>query len=586
MPKGSSGLWERVGPRNIFDDESNRGESGTLATAASPEGNMNIIYTGGQNNGASSGVLKSVDMGATWVTTSNGLFDTRIQGLYVYPGDVEGKHVLCGTPSGIWESLDGAASWRLVPGTSEFGQAHTFRNASIGGEPHVLVSTSAGIANGNMAGGNWSLIKSEHGDWHSPLSVSDDGESTVVCGCLGGIVILGTVTSPTTAAWNELPAMRCAIAAIDPNDKTHFLFSNSTGWKVWESTDGGKTARDANFPEHAGSFYVAIDRRGWYYTGAEAGAFRSRDKGLNWEPFVVNMTSRYGFVDNRIPHDYQRISLDFGGSSVAFPSDQGLFIAQNNENTSLINACGNLSNNIAITVAVSEGEGQGKNYLVMTIWDWAPIASWNSGKNWPATTCNAWNGNGTGVNCDETVGYIGEGGAAYAFGRSNHMIMVHYHNIAYSSIGGKNASRFTLPSSAVAHDSKVVYTKLSGSRSEPDGFVVTVMKWDGNDDDDDVDDDYEDEEAEGSSSLAYMAHGELRDAPRRASTGQKPYVLKSENFGLNWTWTALPESLATTSVIQTDPTSSKTLYAIAGSCVSTSTVSQLASDPSVQSAAG
>jgi len=24
--------------------------------------------------------------------------------------------------------------------------------------------------------------------------------------------------------------------------------------------------------------------------------------------------------------------------------------------------------------------------LVMTIWDWAPIASWNSGDNWPATT--------------------------------------------------------------------------------------------------------------------------------------------------------------------------------------------------------
>ena len=55
------------------------------------------------------------------------------------------------------------------------------------------------------------------------------------------------------------------------------------------------------------------------------------------------------------------MTLDFAGDSVAFPSDQGLFIAQNSENTSLINACGNLSNNIAITVAVSEGEGEGKN---------------------------------------------------------------------------------------------------------------------------------------------------------------------------------------------------------------------------------
>ena len=227
----------------------------------------------------------------------------------------------------------------------------------------------------------------------------------------------------------------------------------------------------------------------------------------------------------------------------------------------------------------------------MTIWDWAPIASWNSGANWPATTCNAWNGNGTGVNCDQTVGYIGEGGAAYAFGRSNHMIMVHYHNIAYSSIGGKNASRFTLPSSAVAHDSKVVYTKTAGSRSEPDGFVVTVMKWDGNVENakgkmedrhelrrdstrvPEIDGDAEDENPEGSPSLVYMSHDELRDVPTRGSEGQKPYVLKSTNFGMNWTWTAFPESLAAVTVIQTDPTSSKTLYAIAGNCVSTSTVS-------------
>ena len=195
---------------------------------------------------------------------------------------------------------------------------------------------------------------------------------------------------------------------------------------------------------------------------------------------------------------------------------------------------------------------------------------------------NAWNGNGTGVDCDQTVGYIGEGGAAYAFGRSNHMIMVHYHNIAYSSMGGKNASRFTLPSSAVAHDSKVVYTKKAGSRSEPDGFITTVMKWDGTGDNEEHeraeraerDDDDDEEEDQGGPSLAYMSHGELRDVRASSSAGQKPYVLKSENFGQNWTWTAFPESLAAVTVIQTDPTSSKTLYAIAGDCVSTSTVSR------------
>ena len=41
------------------------GEAGTLADAVSPAANPSLIYAGGQNNGASSGVLKSTDMGRT-----------------------------------------------------------------------------------------------------------------------------------------------------------------------------------------------------------------------------------------------------------------------------------------------------------------------------------------------------------------------------------------------------------------------------------------------------------------------------------------------------------------------------------------
>jgi hypothetical protein len=424
--------WEFLGPRNIFDDQSNHGQAGTLATAASPAEDPTIIYTGGQNNGASSGVLKSVDMGATWVQASDGLYDTRVQGLFVYPSapgaEAAGQHVLCGTPTGVWESVDGARSWKLIEQTKAFGQCHSFRRAAIGGKSYVFAATTQGVANVPLDGGTWSLIKSPQGDWHSPLSVTD-GPNTVLCGCLQGIVVLGAVTSPTAATFSELRHLHCAIAAVDPNDKQHFLFSNSSGWQVFESTDGGQTAHAlAHIP---GSFYVAIDRQGWYYTGAEAGAFRSMDKGQSWQPYVVNMTSREGFVDNRVPNDYQRIVLDFAGDNVAFPSDQGLFIKPpgSDPNTSFTNACGNMSNNIAITVAVSEGEGSpDKNYLVMSVWDWAPIASWDSGAHWPATTCNAWNGPGQGVNCAQTVGYIGEGGAAYGFGRSNHMVPSPRHN--------------------------------------------------------------------------------------------------------------------------------------------------------------
>ena len=81
-------------------------------------------------------------------------------------------------------------------------------------------------------------------------------------------------------------------------------------------------------------------------------------------------------------HDYQRIAVPFAGGGVAFVSDQGIFIKPAGDSLQLIAANGDLSNNIALQVAVSEGDGPGKNYLVTTAWDWAPLASWDSGAHW------------------------------------------------------------------------------------------------------------------------------------------------------------------------------------------------------------
>ena len=47
-----------IGPFNIFDDKNLQGEAGTLANAASPASNHDLIYAGGHNNGVSSGILR------------------------------------------------------------------------------------------------------------------------------------------------------------------------------------------------------------------------------------------------------------------------------------------------------------------------------------------------------------------------------------------------------------------------------------------------------------------------------------------------------------------------------------------------
>ena len=86
------GLWQKLGPRNIGDDAQGQGYAGTLADAVSPLSNPDLIYAGGHNNGASSGVLKSTDRGKTWVPHCNGLWDTAISSLHIVD---EGLAITC-----------------------------------------------------------------------------------------------------------------------------------------------------------------------------------------------------------------------------------------------------------------------------------------------------------------------------------------------------------------------------------------------------------------------------------------------------------------------------------------------------------
>ena len=70
---------------NLFNGNSSRfwGEAGTLASAASPKTNPNLIYAGGQNNGVSSGVIRTTDAGLHWERKSRGLWDTAVSAVWV-----------------------------------------------------------------------------------------------------------------------------------------------------------------------------------------------------------------------------------------------------------------------------------------------------------------------------------------------------------------------------------------------------------------------------------------------------------------------------------------------------------------------
>ena len=163
----SGGAWEHVGPHNIFDAYNDNGtgalpmgEAGTLASAASPQANPMLIYAGGQNNGVSSGVLKTVDGGRHWTRNSKGLWDTRILGVWIHPDDPQGSHVLAGTHSGIYESTDGAESWQLRNETASWGSVMSFRQGVIDGKPYIFANVNGAIGTLPLGGGTWQKVRS------------------------------------------------------------------------------------------------------------------------------------------------------------------------------------------------------------------------------------------------------------------------------------------------------------------------------------------------------------------------------------------------------------------------------------------
>ena len=167
---GAGGAWDRVGPHNIFDAYKDggqgplpMGEAGTLAGASSLASAPHIIYAGGQNNGVSSGIIKTTDGGQQWERKSNGIWDTRILGVWVQPDDPTGNHVFTGTHSGIYETTDGAEHWKLREETAQWGNVMSFREATIQGKEYIVVNTGNGLGTMPRAGGTWQFIKAPGG---------------------------------------------------------------------------------------------------------------------------------------------------------------------------------------------------------------------------------------------------------------------------------------------------------------------------------------------------------------------------------------------------------------------------------------
>ena len=133
--------------------------------------------------------------------------------------------------------------------------------------------------------------------WDGPLAagpLTPGGNPCKECGDTPA----GCVTTPHAANHcgdchrNSCPAPKpydCANAAVDPNDRNHFIFSEGGSFNsYWESFDGGMTS--TKNPNHnTGVFFVMIDAKGFIYTATQAGAFVTEDKGKTFNPYHAVM---------------------------------------------------------------------------------------------------------------------------------------------------------------------------------------------------------------------------------------------------------------------------------------------------------
>lgn len=721
-PPAGGTPWELVGPWNIFDDKNNKGEAGTLAAAASPKANPNIIYTGGHNNGVSSGIFKSVDGGVHWTNNSTGLFASHVWGIHIHPSDPQGRHVLVGTGYGIFETKDGAASWQHFNETAGYGAVVSFAEVTIGGKQYIAANHGDKISSIPVSGGRWQTAAVPGGTGIGQLStVTTDGTTEIVmCVTNGwsGHVRYGTFVTPTNISWSDplnytenvydawtptddyrhqtygdfwdscprsgspkdcrghwhwvpcknasLPPgisckadgsfgeadlgiegcrnavangtdlgfkpaaylykascpyakfsghcfasdnfkswtppqtasqfanntvkedtgqtycgrgigtfpvnatiVDCMNAAVDPRDRNHFIYSDPKTKFNWDSHNGGLTVRKMGYTgdksngtsdHNHGTFYVAIDGRGWSYSASQGGAFVSRDNGTTFEALHMVMTPRRHAASpeefplvNRVNHDYQGISTMFRGDSVAFPSDQGLGILNLTSNV-LVNAVGNLHNNMALSALISPSKDGKSRNIVVNLWDWNQAFTIDDGATW------------RGWATSETAPYgCGEGGWGFALGKSGNVLMFHHNNYWYSADGGYNFVQNSFPGAGGLGG--LGYVRRAGSRTEPNGTVFTLLTGPKGptgepivDSRKSVEERIHDSHMREKNSLrnnSYFDGVGVEDSPSMYT-----WLLTSDNFGRNFTYKVLPDDLQTCGAfqfVQVDPTSPNSL---------------------------
>ncbi len=249
--------------------------------------------------GTERGIYRTTDGGATWQKALYTDERTGASSIAIDPGD--SKHLLAGmwegwrTPyhltsggpnDGIYESLDGGDHWTRLQGdglpNGVMGRIALAFAPSNPKRVYALIEAAQGtLWRSDDGGKRWTMVNASHGIDQRPFYFTS--------------------------------------LAVDPQNQNHVFFMSV---RIWESTDGGKTAKEIHSPPGGDYHQLWIDPRNGarMIGGGDDGAAVSLNAGKTWLYGPLPIAQSYHVdTDDRIP--YTICSEDQDAGSACGPSN-------------------------------------------------------------------------------------------------------------------------------------------------------------------------------------------------------------------------------------------------------------------------
>jgi len=242
--------------------------------------------------GTDAGVFKSTDGGQSWVAASAGLVDMNIRTLAIDPGSP--ATVYAGTYGGVFKSINGAASWISINAGLSGRTPYLIAIDPI--SPSLIYAADWGeLFRSVDAGTSWAMIYRaqsdffDEGSYIAAIAIDPQSPSRLYVALSAGGPPFGDVARSIDGGmtWSSLtvPQHNLSSFAIEPASPTT-LYAGTYFGAVYRTTDAGDHwAPVTSSPlasDGINAFALTASAPGTIYAGSRNGIFRSEDSAQTW----------------------------------------------------------------------------------------------------------------------------------------------------------------------------------------------------------------------------------------------------------------------------------------------------------------